>query len=274
MPVFSPTAYPGQQVEFKIAFEKWHGEAVLLTPYVLEALSGKEYRGDTLLLRDSCAETTLRYTIPDLSGGMVREVGLHVEAGSPGKFFDAGRVLITGFRIHGRAGYTLAVGRLPREFGSILGFSHNHGAWTVEDGRIHCLSESHAEAMTGNYYMKDVRVTGELCPMSGDSHLVSVRVQGAQRGYYGGFQGENKAAILKNDHGKIKTLCEADFSWEHGRNYTVSLEAKGDQLSLSVDGKPLLTARDNEYGYGMTGYAMYGMGRAAFGDLKVMEGDD
>lgn len=274
MPVFSPTACPGQQVEFKIAFDKWHGEAILLTPYVLEASNGKEYRGETLLLRDSCPETALRFTIPDLSGGMAREVGLHVEAGSPGKFFDAGRVLISGFRIYGKAGYTIAVGHLPKEFSSILGFSHNHGAWTVEDGRIHCLSESHAEAMTGNYYLKDVNVTGELCPLNGASHLVSVRVQGAQRGYYGGFQGAGKAAILKNEHGRLITLCETDFPWEHGQKYAVSLKAKGDQLSLNVDGKALLTASDGEYGYGMAGYAMYAMGRASFGDLSIMEGDN
>jgi ADP-ribosylglycohydrolase len=274
MPVFSPTAYPGQKAEFKITFEKWHGEAVLITPYVLEALSGREYRGETLVLHDSCPETTLGFTIPDLGGGMVREAGLHVEAGSSGKFFDAGRILITGFRIYGKANYFISAGRLPREFGSILGFSHNHGAWTVEDGRLNCLSLIHAESMTGSYYMKDVRVTGSIRPLNGASHLVSVRVQGAQRGYYGGFQGADKAAILKNDHGKRKTLCEADFPWEYDQNYTVSIQAKGDQLTLSVDGKPLLTAQDNEYGYGMAGYAMYGMGRASFGDLTIMEGDD
>jgi hypothetical protein len=273
MPVFSPTAYPGQQAEFKVAFDKWHGEAVLLTPYVLESSNGREYRGETLLLRDSCPETTLGFTIPDLQGGMVREVGLHVEAGSPGKFFDAGRVLISGFRIYGKAGYTMAVGKLPREFSSVLGFSHNHGAWTVEDGRLSCLCENHAESMTGNYYMKDVRITGEVCPQNGVSHLVSARVQGARRGYYGGFQGAGKVAILKNDHGKLRTLCDAEFPWENGNNYVVSLKAKGDQLTLYVNGKDLLYAADGEYGYGMAGYAMYGMGRAAFGDLTIMEGD-
>jgi hypothetical protein len=128
--------------------------------------------------------------------------------------------------------------------------------------------------MTGNYYMKDVQVTGSINPQNGVSHLVSARVQGAQRGYYGGFQGANKAAILKNDHGRLKTLCETNFPWEHGKVYAVSLEAKGDQLTLNVDGRALLSVRDNEYGYGMAGYAMYGMGRASFGDITIMEGDD
>jgi hypothetical protein len=122
MPVFSPTAYPGQHAEFKIAYDKWHGEAVLLTPYVLEALTGKEYRGETLILRESCPETVVHYTIPDLNGGMVREVGLHAEAGSPGKFFDAGRVLLTGFRIHGKPVIQSPSGAFPGSLAASLAF--------------------------------------------------------------------------------------------------------------------------------------------------------
>lgn len=274
MPVFSPTAYPGQMVEMDVAFDKWHGEVISLTPYVTEAPTGKEYRGETVLLRDACTSHTLRFTIPDLGGRLVREVGLHVEAGSPGKFFDAGGLLITGFRILGPANYTISVDGLPREFDSILGFSHNHGAWDVEDGRIHCLSENHAEAMTGNYYMRNGRVSGDICPENGFSHLVSIHVQGAQRGYYGGLQGAGKAEILKNNHGTLETLCQIEYPWEFRKRYEVTLVAQGDVLSLSINGKMLLSVKDGEYAYGMAGYALYGMGRTTFGSLSIQEGEN
>ncbi|MBS5573099.1 MAG: ADP-ribosylglycohydrolase family protein, partial [Clostridiales bacterium] len=42
MPVFSPRAYTGQQVEMRLRYEKLAGELLILTPYVRNSLSGAE----------------------------------------------------------------------------------------------------------------------------------------------------------------------------------------------------------------------------------------
>lgn len=271
MPVFSPTVYPGHQVEMLIDYEKTHGEAIQVTPYVVSALSGKETRLSPMLWRESTYGHTFSFTVPDLQGDMVREVGLHIESASPPKFFDAGRVLLRSLRVSGPASYTLKVGGLPKEFGSVLGFSHNHGAWEVEEGMLHCLSGGHAEAMTGNYFMGDAEVCGIVSPQNGGSHLVGIHVQGAQRGYYGGLAQNGHAVLMKNEHGKLKVLASRAFDWRYGQQYKLCLTHKAGKLSLSVDGQALMSVDENEYIYGMVGYAMSGLGRCMFGDLCVAE---
>lgn len=271
MPVFSPTVYPGQKIEMDLRYEKTHGEAIQLTPYVKTALSQRELRMEPLFWRDSVDQYTLSFTVPDLEGDMAQEIGLHIESASPPKFFDAGRVMIERFQVHGPANYTVKVAKLPKEFGSVLGFSHNHGAWDVQNGEIHCLSDGHAEAMTGSYYLGDCTVTGTIRPYNGANHLVSVHVQGAQRGYYGGLGEDNQAVLLKNNHGKLEQLAKCDFSWTPEVAYTISLTHVDGRLSLSVNGQRLLEADDAEFGYGMAGYAIYGIGRCGFGNISICE---
>lgn len=271
MPVFSPTVYPGQQVNIQVIYEKIHGEAIQVTPYVIAAVEKEEVRLTPVIFRESVQSYNFTFTIPDLHGDMVREVGLHIESASPSKFFDAGRVLVSSFRVFGSAAYTHRVDWLPKEFDSILGFSHNHGAWEVEGGMIHCLSNGHAECMTGNYFMQNAKVTGILCPENGEGHMVSIHVQGAQRGYYGGLISDDQAALLKNEHGKVKVLAVHSFDWKHGQRYKVCVTHHNGQLTLSIDDQLMLTVAENEYTYGMAGYAIYGIGRCRFGDLTIEE---
>lgn len=271
MPVFSPTVYPGQTVDIDLRYDKAHGEAIQLTPYVLCAPSGRELRLMPLMWREKVEHHRLSFTVPDLDGEMAEEIGLHIESASPPKFFDSGRLLISRFHVYGPAAYTLKVDQLPGEFSSILGFSHNHGAWDVENGEMHCLCDGHAEAMTGSYYSRDCAVQGHARPCHGDSHLVSVHVQGAQRGYYGGLGPSKQAVLIKNDHGILKQLDACPFDWRHGEKYRISLSHINGRLSLSIDGQELLEAQDAEYSYGMFGYAMHRAGRCGFGDISINE---
>jgi hypothetical protein len=132
---------------------------------------------------------------------------------------------------------------------------------------VMCLE--HAEAMTGNYYMKDIRVTGRITPHTGKSHLISARVQGALRGYYGGFTAEGVGIFCNNND--MKTLASCPFEWEYDREYIVELTAQGDMLTLSVDNKQMLQLKDATHTYGMAGYAMYELGRSSFGNLSIEE---
>ena len=76
--------------------------------------------------------------------------------------------------------------------------------------------------------------------------------------------------ILKNDFG-FTTLAEAPFDWQPDREYTLELGVLGDKLTLSVDGQPILEARDSTFDHGMFGCGSLAMGRTAFGDFTYQE---
>lgn len=270
MPVFSPTAYPGQTVELALRYDKLKGELLILTPYVRNSLTGEDVTLSPALLDEGTEETVLRFVIPPVEGGIADEIGLVIESAAPAKFAVSGTLTLTRLHIFGSAEYTLCPRLSRREFGSVLPFSHNHGAWALEDGRMTLLCESEAQAFTGRYHMKNATVTGHVTLENGTQALIALRAQGARRGYYAGLYGEGRAAILLMDKGMLSVLAEGALDWKHGREYELRFSAQGDRLTLEADGVTL-TAGDGRLAYGMTGYAMFSMGRASFGDLTVIE---
>lgn len=268
MPVFSPTAYPGQTVSMMVYVDRYSGESIILNPYVRNSATKQDVLlGGKIYKEPGWQEIT--FTIPQLEGAMVDEVGLLFEANSPEKNRDLGCLYIDDFSITGKACYTIDISKQKKEFASITPFSHNHGAWEIEKGIMEAMCLEHAEAMTGNYFMTDVKVTGRLTPHTGKSHFVSARVQGALRGYYGGLTAEG-AALYNNNKG-MKQLAHCSFPWEYDREYRVELKVQGDLLTLSIDGKQLLQVQDDSHTHGMVGYAMYELGRSGFGNLDVEE---
>ncbi|MDF2891921.1 MAG: hypothetical protein K0R80_2288, partial [Clostridia bacterium] len=268
MPVFSPTAYPGQTVSMMVYVDRYSGESIILNPYVRNTSTKQDVLlGGTVIKEPGWRK--IEFIIPELDGAMVDEIGLLFEANSPEKNRDFGCLYIDDFSITGKASYTIDISKQKKEFASITTFSHNHGAWEMEKGVMEAMCLEHAEAMTGNYYMTDVRVIGKIIPHTGKSHLISVRVQGTLRGYYGGFVADG-VALFCNNNG-MKQLAACPFDWEYEREYTVEIKAQGDQLTFAVDGKQLLQVTDNTHAYGMAGYAMYDIGRSGFGNLSIDE---
>ncbi|HEX4296792.1 MAG TPA: ADP-ribosylglycohydrolase family protein, partial [Devosia sp.] len=153
------------------------------------------------------------------------------------------------------------------EWGGVTRFTWNRGYLTLEGGELHVHTATDADAWTGNAYLRDQRVTAELTPLAGGSHLVSARVQGTARFYAGGFE-SGEAVIVRQDHGAT-VLARTPFVAEPGRRYRLELEVLGDRLALSIDGKPLLTATDNLYRYGMAGVRMASAGRMSVARLTV-----
>jgi hypothetical protein len=123
---------------------------------------------------------------------------------------------------------------------------------------------------TGGHAIADQKVSAAVRPLAGTSHLLSARAGGAMRGYFAGFDGAGKVSILKNDFGFTR-LTSADFTWEPGRDYRIGFEAIGDKLSLSVDGKTVLEARDGTHTTGMVGCGTTGPARALYGWFEVEE---
>jgi ADP-ribosylglycohydrolase len=268
-PVFSPTAYSGQTVSMAIYAERWNGESIYVSPYVRNTSTREEVLINGMVItHEGWQEIT--FTIPDLDGAMVDEIGIVLEGNSPSKYKDLGRLFIDEFKVYGKADYKIDIKKQKKEFGSIIPFSHNHGAWSIEEGYMQAITVDHAEAMTGNYFMKDVSVLGEVIPESGESHLISARVRGAIRGYYAGFDEKDRVAILLNNK-SMTTLTSVEFKWEQGKKYNFELNLQGEDINFLIDGAKVLSVKDNTLGYGMVGYAKYAMGRTLFGNLTVRE---
>lgn len=268
-PVFSPKAYPGQTVSMIVYAERWNGESIYISPYVRNTSTKEDITISGIVIKEEGWQE-IKFTIPDMDGAAIDEVGIIFEGNSPSKNKDLGRLFIDEFKIYGKSYYSVDIKKQKQEFGSITPFSHNHGAWSIEGDYMQAITVDHAEAMTGNYFMKDVSVKGEMIPENGYSHLISVRVQGAIRGYYAGFDGKDKVSILLNNK-SMKTLASAEFKWEYGKKYALELKVQGKIISLSIDDKNLLTVEDETLSYGMAGYAKYSLGRTLFGNLTIQE---
>ena len=274
MPVFSPTAYPGQTVTMRLFLKRTHGEAIQVTPYVREAMSKREYPMPPLILRNGGEWREISFQIPSLEGGLAGEIGLLIESGSPQKFFDAGCLYLDDFTLRGPMEYQVDFTQMKKEFASVLPFSHNHGAWELEGGKMTAIGLDHAEAMTGSYFMENTAVSCGVTPQNGGSHLLGVRVQGAQRGYYGGLirdgAGNPAAALYRKAEGALRLLCAVPYEWEKDREVFLTLSMEGGRLTLEADGKALVRADvPNPLKYGMAALAQYGPGRTAFGNIHI-----
>jgi len=268
MPVFSPTAYAGQTVEVFVEYEQMEGDALLLTPYARETYSGREYDGEPRLVAGGSAALTM--TLPELDGGLFEQIGVKAVSTAQPKLASYGVLRIVRLHIFGKGRLTVDFAKAKREFASVLPFAHNHGAWRVEDGRLRGLALDHAESVTGNYYTRDALLRCLVTPENGGSHLVGLRVQGAQRGYYAGFS-DGEAVIRMRMHGKTTTLARAAYPWEHGKTYAFAMRAQGDRISFAVDGQELLSVSDGTLAYGMAALALYGMGRCLFDRFTLEE---
>ena len=267
-PMFTPLADDGQVVRFKLWLDPWNGDGNLrVVPYVRRTMSGRIEELGAWLVPSSEGWQDYDVTIPDGHGEAVDEIGVLVEYFGRLKFL--GRLFLSDFSVSGEGRVVIDPTVEAQEWGSITRFTWNRGHWTLQDGRIHAHTATDADAWTGNAYLRDVAVTAELAPLAGRSHLVAARVQGTARFYAAGFEGD-EAVILCEDHGTTM-LARVPFVREAGRDYRLTLTAKGENLTLAVDGRELLTATDASFRYGMAGLRMGSVGRMTIARLEVEE---
>ncbi|WP_320128387.1 ADP-ribosylglycohydrolase family protein [uncultured Sphaerochaeta sp.] len=273
MPVFSPTVYPGQTVSIRVRLEKISGESIALSPYVRNSVTKKIITFGAEIVKDE-AWRDISFVIdgenPSLKGAMIDEVGLLFESNSPAKNSDFGCLYIDRFSVGGKPDYYIDLKQQAKEFASITPFSHNHGSWDLVEGRMEAMVLDHGEAMTGNYFARDCVFKGTVCPHTGSSHLVSLRVQGARRGYYAGFH-NGEVGIFKHDKESFVPLVSKKYELVREKEYALIFSALGNALSLEIDGSIIISCSDDSFAYGMCGYAMYATGRCGFGNVWVQE---
>lgn len=269
-PTFAPTARPGQSVRIRFRTELWEGQRIGVCGYVRDAMSGAIIEATTPFFPEAGSEHTVEFVIPELSGSQADELGLTLTGWSGAGKRDSGRLLVDLFEIFGKARYAIDLGKQAVEFGCVTPFSHAGGNWAIEGSRLRLMTHEAAASYSGGHAVGDQRVEASVTPLAGDSHLLALRAGGAKRGYFAGLDGARRVSILKNDFG-FSTLASASLSWEAGREYRLSFEARGDRLCLSVDGREVVTARDSTHGAGMMGCGSTGPARSLYGDFLVEE---
>lgn len=269
-PAFSPTAYSNQNVSMFIYSDKFSGGSdFIVTPYVRNSTTKEIVYSNSLTLSDE-VWTKVEFTIPDLNGAVCDEIGIELKSNSRVKVYDYGFLYLDDFEIKGKASYSIDMAKQKPEFRTITPFSINHGAWDIEDDYLSVMCLNHGEAVTGNYYTKDVEVKSKVRIDSGNCALLALRVQGAQRGYYGGFY-KNSIVIGKTVNGKFELIAKKEFKIENNKNYNIKFKCKNDSFTLFIDDKLQLTCKDNSYSYGMVGFSMQDGGRSSFNTLYVNE---
>lgn len=268
-PIFSPTVNPGQKVDITYKVEKFNGETVCISPYIHSSFSNKDIVLNGKIIKSMEDWETISFIVPALEGEYCEEVGLLFESNSPSKFYDYGSLFIGEFNVSGKAKYTVDFSKQKKEFGSILGFSHNHGAWELVDGWAEVMGLNHAEAMSGNYFTKNAKLSFVGQVNYGKSLLASLRVQGAMRGYYAGFY-DDKLIIGKTVEGKLQILNAIDYPLILDKEYEFIFTASNDTLTLSL-GSIKLEVEDDSYKYGMLGFGIYQTGRAKIKNMRVEE---
>lgn len=264
-PVFSPTAYPGQTVSMKLYLDQWEGwETPGIAPYVHTA-GGKDLLQGYIKLQQG-NWISVEFTIPEVDGDSVDEVGIVLEGYSPGKKKTLGAVYLDDFSITGKSSYHIDTKKQRKNFDAVTPFATDHGAWDLTGGTLNLMRNQEAFAYTGNYYAGDYACSALVAPRHGSSHLLIARAQGAKRFYAAGLGTEGKAVLLKNDFG-IKTLAETEFDWSYNKAYRVAIRCEKDEIILEIDGKELLRVQDDSFAYGMFGCGSAETGRTSFEDF-------
>jgi hypothetical protein len=264
-PMFSPVVSDGQRVSFRLRMEPQAGDGHLrAVPYVRRAMSGEiEEIGGYQRVPEEAQEVS--FVVPE-GVEAVDEVGIRVEYFGRLKFL--GRLFLSDFRVEGPGRTTLIAATEAQEWGAITRCTFNRGYWIKEGDRITGHTASDADLWTGHAYARDATIRADLQRHSGPSQLLLLRVQGTERFYAAGFQGD-EAVILRRDFGD-QVLARAPFKAGPGP-HRVAFSAEGATLRLEIDGKTVVEASDDRFAYGQAGVRLGAAGRLSFSRLDIEE---
>lgn len=275
-PVFAAKVSPGQRVSVWMRSEQIAPAAVTVTPFVRRAMTGERVCVPAAVLPEG-EWTEIAFTVPDLGGDAVHDVGWTIAVQPDVAPWVMGRVYVDEITVTGAMDYTVDFSLQREEFSQLTPFSFNDCAGKREADAMRLTAEalpymSGAQAYTGNYYLRDTAVAASVSVESGGSGLVLLHGQGTRRYYALGFSAPGECAALRYEDGTVIKLAAVPFAWQPGREYALRAEAKGDTLTLSVDGTPVLEAHDGRYSYGMPGLGFTGAGTALWRNLHISGG--
>ena len=238
----SPTLYPGQRLEACVIADPANSEAVTCRLYlnVFDKEDGlSRLMGPTTVLLAGASET-LKWTVPDTANYPISGVGVELTS----EHSAEGAVHLDYLTWSGTPSAVFG----PTEEGSLWRKAFVQGVdwfegWQepmrpIQDEGVGLLIQGCRE-------WTDYRATSKVTPHMVASTGLAVRVQGMRRYYALLLTDDKKAKLVKALDG-YRTLTEVDFPWHLGSTYKLSLSVKGNRLTGSIDGRPVLEAEDTD----------------------------
>lgn len=268
-PCFSPLLYPGQTVHGS-AYLPSYGDDCMVRLYVRDAANDRIIEGEPVRLEKG-KWTELSLDIPFVEAGVIDEAGFAFDMlGIQNQPVEL-TAMVDDLYFSGKPDYTVDCAKLEEDFWTplhreISQFTKLKGLFYLEDGRLHLSCSDFGEAYTGHHEWTDYTSTFALTPHTGQDHYVNVRVQGAIRSYAVGLAADGKLVLCKNENG-YRVLAQADFSWQHDKEYHIQVCAKENSLTVSVDGTEYISFADKENPY-LTGSIGFSVRNGSHCSLK------
>lgn len=248
-PSFSPTLVPGETLHVSVLIPEY-SVGTLARAYI-KLRGGQVITGETI----QCEKERwydLALETPPMEGELIEEAGVELMSQVKAKMGSM-VAFIDDLYFDGKPDYSIEFANetLEQWSGShteISQMSILKGIKYLEDGCLHLTCSDRAEMYTGKLGWEDVTVSCDLRAQTGEYHYLLARVRGAERNYAFGFSSDGRAALLKNDFG-YTTLCEVPFAWQPAKEYCLSMQLKGAQITCCVDGQPLFTFTDSQDPY-------------------------
>lgn len=270
-PVFSPLARPGMKARISFECERWEGDKISVQAYVRDSFDGKDILVGNEIFPENGSRSVVEFVLPDVGGSEIDEVGIIVTGFSGGRRRDSGRLFIESFDLDGKARYSIDMAKQSVEFGAVRPFSHDgEGAFSLDNGRMQLMSYGPCFSYTGGHAVQNQRISAELLPLAGGSHLLGLRCRGAASGYFAGLDQNGKAAIFKRDIG-FELLASCSFDWKAGKTYKAAFSAEEDRLELFIDGNRILSCKDGRWTSGMQACGSITASRCLYGQFQIEE---
>jgi ADP-ribosylglycohydrolase len=271
-PCFSPLLYPGQTIHGSVMLPAYAGPAQAAL-YAHDSEGGALLTGETVVLeRGIWAE--LSFTLPAMEGAVIDEAGFVFDALGERRGHSGLCCLIDDLYFDGVPRYGIDLSKAKEEVWAgphreIRQFSRLKGLWYLQDGYAHLSCADFGEVYTGHHGWNDYTASFTVKPLTGANHYVNVRVQGAIRSYAAGFAGE--ALVFEKNENPYRPLAAVPFAWEPGRDYTITVTARGPDFTVAVDGREYISCTDKENPYlsGCVGLSVRNGSHCAYRFIKI-----
>lgn len=267
-PSFSPLIYPGEYFCFTVGNDSGH-EIPMHCSYH-EAHSNREIKTEETILQQGETTTIRQKIVP--GDGLVDRIGMVFPVDS--------KVFVQSFSIDGKVSYVLD---FSKEHEDIYGFnngklhkersqmSFSDGYWEYQQRDLVGSCTKDGETFTGEYGLVDYEMTTSITPLRGTHHCVCIRVQGLARYYAFGLWGKDSIALVKKQGNSFIVLKERAFVWEYGREYTIRIVARKQEITAYIDAHEMLHIEDSSFAFGCYGFSILDNSRCRFGNIHINE---
>jgi ADP-ribosylglycohydrolase len=231
--VANPTLYPGHEVVARLAADEDAEGSLFLGRYGPEDESLEVPGPRFSIPKGECRE--VRWLVPECEGYPIHEIGVRLDTGTA-------RLESVDWQGVPEASFPPVAGTMwARAWGKALDrfeFVRDSYEFLTHNEGTGLLIQGHRE-------WRDYRVEARLTPRMAISSGLAVRVQGLRRyvAFVFGAPGEIRIDRMLDER---HCIARADFDWEKFTDYQVAIEAVGDTVSVWIDGRAVLEAKEEE----------------------------